>query len=143
LNPADQDIRRWLTCLIWPEHHDRAVALDVALRVAAERQLDVRQGDLLTDLPQLLEEAPAAATPVVLHSATLAYVPPEVRNEFVALLADRGVHRIGAEGPRVLPHVADRVPSGLLTDREFIVSLDERPMALAHPHGRSLRWLAN
>jgi hypothetical protein len=141
LNPADEEVRRWLSCLVWPEHHDRAAALRAALHVACERQVPVHQGDLLADLPTLLDQAPADATVVVLHTATLAYVPPQVRQSFVALLRERGVHRVGAEGVGVLPDISRRIPESLLSDREFIVSLDDEPMAFAHPHGRSLRWL--
>jgi hypothetical protein len=142
LDPSDEGIRRWLSCLVWPEHQDRAAALRTALQVACERRVDVRRGDLLTDLPRLLDEAPTDGTAVVLHSATLAYVPIEVRQGFIDLLRQRGVHRVGAEGVGVLPDVARRIPRSQFSDRDFIVSADDEPLAMAHPHGRSMRWLA-
>lgn len=103
LDARDPDTRRWLGCLVWPEHHDRARALAAALDVAAGADPDVVAGDLLEGLPALLDRVPAGTTPVVVHSATLTYVEPRVRTAFVAALAARGVHRIGAEGPAVLP----------------------------------------
>jgi len=51
------------------------------------------------------------------------------------------VHRLGAEGPRVLPQLASQVPDGVAIDGRFVISLNERTLALSHPHGRSLSWL--
>ena len=77
LNPidaADPDARRWLQALIWPEHHERADRLDAALAVAALAAPRIVAGDLVSDLPKLLDQAPTGATVVVTHSATLAYL---------------------------------------------------------------------
>ncbi|MGH3254930.1 MAG: DUF2332 family protein [Streptosporangiaceae bacterium] len=63
-----------MSCLIWPEHTDRAAALTAALDQAARTPVPVRRGDLLADLPALLDEAPADATVAVVHSVTLAYM---------------------------------------------------------------------
>ena len=77
---------------------------------------------------------------VVVHSATLAYLDPHDRQAFLAILQDLGVHRLGAEGPRVLPHLAG-LPQERDMEGRFVVSLDEQALALAHPHGRTLAWL--
>lgn len=142
VDARDPDARRWLGCLVWPEHHDRAQRLAAALDVAAAVAPTITAGDLVDDLAAVLDRAPAEATVVVLHSATLAYVDPDRRAAFVDLLARRGVHRLGAEALGVLPF---DLPGGLeaggaVGDR-FVVSLDDRPLALAQPHGRSLTWL--
>lgn len=137
----DPDARRWLSCLVWPEHTDRAERLAAALDAAAADPPRVVRGDLLDDLPALLDEVPRGCVPVVVHSAALVYVEPDRRAAVVDLLARRGVHRLGAEGAEVLPAVTDRLPPGTDTDHRFVVSLDDRPLALAHPHGRSLAWL--
>jgi len=144
LNPidaTDPDSRRWLQCLVWPEHHDRAANLAAALEVAADAAPNVIPGDLTAELPQLLEQVPSGASPVVVHSATLGYVDPEGRIAFQQLLRSRGVHRLGAEGPRVLPELARHIPGDVDFDGRFLASLDDRLLALAQPHGRSLRWL--
>ncbi len=137
----DPDARRWLSCLVWPEHTDRAERLVAALDAAAADRPRVVRGDLVDDLPALLDQVPPGCTPVVLHSAALVYVAPDRRAAFVDLLARRGVHRLGAEGAEVLPAVAALLPTGTYTDHRFVVSLDDRPLALAHPHGRSLAGL--
>lgn len=141
IDARDPAARRWLRCLVWPEHHDRARTLRAALDVAAELIPRIDTADLMHGLPRLLKQVPATATAVVVHSATLCYVEQDQRNAFLALLAREGVHRLGAEGARVLPHLTDQVPDGINVDGRFVVSLDEQALALAHPHGRALTWL--
>jgi hypothetical protein len=74
LDPGQPDVQRWLECLVWPEHHQRADNLRAALSVAQDSDVRVEVGDLITDLPELLRRVPHGLTPVVLHSATLAYL---------------------------------------------------------------------
>lgn len=144
LNPVDltdPDARRWLEVLVWPEHEERAARLRAALGAAARMPVRVEQGSLTTDLESLLDQVPDGATPVVVHSATLAYVEDDERDTFVTLLERRGVHRLGAEGARVLPSLAARLSGDPDTTDRFLVSLDDRPLALVGPHGGFLDWL--
>ncbi len=99
INARDPDARRWLHCLVWPEHHDRARALRAALNVAAEVAPRIDSGDLVLDFPKLLAQDPRDATVVVLHSATLSQLEPHQRDAFAATPARHGAHRLGAEGP--------------------------------------------
>ena len=128
LDPRDPDTRRWLECLVWPEHDDRRATLHAALEVAAADPPRVVRGDLLHDLPALLAEAPRDATLVVTHTAVLAYVDGATRAAFARLVAAHGAHRLGAEG----------TDSG---GGRFEVTLDGRPVANAQAHGRALHWL--
>lgn len=141
VDPGDPDMQRWLPALVWPEHHERSRNLRDALRAAAAAPARVRRGDLLNDLPGLVAQAPTGSTVVVIHTATLAYLDPARRQAFVELLRELGVRRLGAEGPRVLPHLAEQLPSQDRIAGWFIVSLDDRALALADPHGRTLTWL--
>ena len=128
LDPRDPDTRRWLECLVWPEHDDRRATLRAALDVAAADPPRVVRGDLLRDLPALLAEAPRDATLVVTHTAVLVYVDEATtRDAFARLVAGRGAHRLGAEA----------------TERggPFEVTLDGRLIAYGEPHGRALEWL--
>lgn len=140
VDPADEEARRWLRCLVWPEHGDRAARLAAALDVAAEVAPRVEAGDLVEDLPRLLEEAPAEATLVVMHSSTLNYVEPAKRERFEATLARLGAHRVGAERAHVLPHLAGQLPSSAPTEGRVVVSLDGRALALAERYGEGLEW---
>ena len=100
------------------------------------------RGDLLDRLPDLLELAAPHGTPVVLHSAVVAYLDGPDRRRFHALMTDlvtAGRCRwISNEGPRVLPDVTgDRaVPPG-----RFVTALDGVPVALSHGHGHTVDWL--
>jgi len=152
LDPHDDDVRRWLRCLVWPEHTDRADRLGAGLAVAAQHPGLVRRGDMTRDLAPLLDEArcqlDAAAgagrgAVVVTHSAALVYVDPDQRRGVVETIAERGAHRLGAEGTTVLPEVQQQLPAGVEADRRFVVSLDGAPLALADPHGSQLSWLSS
>jgi len=85
LNPLDvtsDDDVRWLSCLLWPGEGDRAERLALAVASARRSPPVIHRGDLLTDLPALVAQAPAGATVVVYHSAVLAYVAPGDRERF-------------------------------------------------------------
>lgn len=144
LNPidvSDPDARRWLACLVWPEHKERAARLGVAMDVAAKSGVRVQKGSLTDDLDSLLDEVPAGATPVVVHSATLSYLAQDQRHAFVKALERRGVHRVGAEGAGVLPALTTQLPGGVDPQGRFLLSLDDTVLALVGPHGGSIDWL--
>jgi hypothetical protein len=79
LDPADPDTAAWLTALVWPEHDHRRRRLAAALRLAAAQDVRIERGDLRSRLSALVAEAPAEATPIVLHSAAFAYLADEDR----------------------------------------------------------------
>jgi len=144
LNPLDAgaaDDRRWLSSLVWPEQIERADRLGRALDAAATDPPRVVAGDLLTDLPALVAAAPTDAHLVIWHSAVLAYLPPRSRARFVAVIDELRTHRrltwVTNEAPGVIP--------GTELDRgrvaRFVLAVDQRPFALAAPHGTSLDWL--
>ncbi len=133
---ADDDACAWLETLVWPEHEDRRTRLRAALALARTDPPRVVEGDLLTDLPALAAQAPDAATLVVLHSAVLAYVPPDARERFVDLVGTLPGHWLSNEGARVMPATASLASDRV--ERGFVVSVDGVPRAYADPHGRAL-----
>lgn len=145
LHPLDvrsaQDVR-WLECLVWPGQPDRLDRLREAVRVArADPPLLVR-GDLNRVVRDLVSRVPSGATPVVMHSAVLAYLSPENRDTFVTAMRDLPGHWISNEAPHVLPSVAARLPRPAPRHRAtFTLSLDGHPLAFTDPHGDSLEWL--
>ncbi|WP_349827027.1 DUF2332 domain-containing protein [Brevibacterium litoralis] len=146
LDPTDPDDRAWLRTLVWPEHTDRRRRLDAALDVAAvgidTGQVDVRTGDLLEELPAMLQRIPDGIVPVVLHSAVLAYVPGDRRAAFVDDMRTRvaagELHWISNEGVKVVDHPGR--PD--LVTPEFLLAVDGVPQAFAHQHGAYLRSLS-
>lgn len=146
LNPLDvrdPDDLAWLEALVWPEHTDRLETLRAAARVVAADLPRLVAGDMLDVLPDLVAEAPAGATVVVLSSAVLYYLADADKAAFAATMRDlrrtRGAVWLSNEGWTVLPDVAARLPAGL--SPQFILARDGDPVALTDPHGRSVRIL--
>ncbi len=145
LNPldvADPDATAWLENLVWPEQDERRERLRAALEVARREPPALRRGDLFDHLPALLDEAAPHGTPVVFHSAVIAYLEVPDRQRFhelmTGLVAEGRCRWISNEGRRVLPDVTGdaEVPSG-----RFVTALDGVPVAWSHGHGHALTWL--
>jgi hypothetical protein len=138
-DPADA---RWLRACLWPDRPARQARLGAALAVAREHPVDIRRGDALALLPELIAEAPADALVCVFHTAVLIYFEREQIPALRALLGavDRDVAWIGGEAPGVLVEDA-REPSRRLS---FALAAG-RPGALAlrgrmGHHGGWLEW---
>ena len=144
LNPldvGDADAMAWLENLVWPEQDERRERLRAAIEVARREPPRLRRGDLFDHLPALLEEAAPHGTPVVLHSAVIAYLEEPDRRRFhdlmTGLVTEGRCRWISNEGRRVLPGVTGEldVPSG-----RFVTALDGVPVAFSHGHGHAVEW---
>ncbi len=151
LNPLDvrsADDMSWLLTLVWPEHDDRRAQLANAIEVARADPPDLRRGDLVELLPDLVDEAAEAVGPdgvvVVFHSAVIAYLDDDARGRFARLMADlvaAGRCRwISNEGRDVLPDVTATGPDA--PPGQFVLGLDGRALGHTHGHGRTLHWWA-
>lgn len=148
LNPGDvtdEDAMAWLETLVWPEQDERRDRLRQAIKIARADPPRLVRGDLLTDLPPLVEEAAAHGPVVVFHSAVIAYLEPADRERFhdlmTGLVADGACHWVSNEGKRVLPRVTETGPPVPAHHATFVTGVDGRAVAWTHGHGRSLRWL--
>lgn len=147
LNPLDvraDDAMAWLQTLVWPEHDDRRARLAAAVELAREDPPTLVRGDLLTDLPALMEQVPDDATLVVFHSAVLAYLSEAERSRFAQTMSSARGHWICNEGAQVVPEIrppASPPRTSAVTGGTFLVSLDRCPVAWSHGHGHALRWL--
>jgi hypothetical protein len=141
LNPLDvnsDDDVRWLSCLVWPGEGDREQRLAAAVASARRDPPAVHRGDLLTDLPALVAQAPADATLVVYHSAVLVYLAPQDRRRFAAAVRGLPAIWLSNEGPGVVPVLPKAPDQG----NPFVLVRDGRiPIALTDPHGTWLQWL--
>lgn len=133
---TDPDAVRWLEALVWPGRTDRLHRLRAAVGLATDDPPRVVRGDLRTDLPHLLAEVPRHTTPVILHSAVLAYLAPADRRRFAERVSALDAVRIGYEAPGVIP-LSGPVPPAP-TGNAFLITRDGRPAAWADPHGA---WL--
>ena len=147
LNPLDvhdEDAMAWLETLVWPGRGqaERRRRLRAAVEVARSQPVSIESGDLFDHLPGLLDRAGVHGTPVVFHSAVLAYVDPAGRERFhdlmTGLVADGACRWISHEAPAVLA----RVTGGLSTPPgRFVLGLDGVPVAATHGHGHAIDWL--
>jgi hypothetical protein len=140
LDPADPDTAAWLTALIWPEHDHRRRRLTAALRLAAAQDVRIERGDLRGRLGALVAEAPAGATPVVLHSAAFAYLADEDRTAAVAAITTSGARWVSFEGRDVIALACD-VPEPVTVGTAFAAAIDRVPFALASGHGDTMTLL--
>lgn len=145
LNPvdlSDPEEAAWLETLVWPGNPPRAERLRAAIHLAREDPPRVIKGDLLEDLPTLAATAPRDATLVIFHSAVLAYVTPDARTRFAALVKELGAVWISNEFPRVLTGAAASLSHPAREDR-FLLAVDGEPVAMTGPHGQSIEWLVS
>jgi hypothetical protein len=141
LNPLDvtsDDDVRWLQCLLWPGEGNRAERLAAAVAVARRDPPPVHRGDLISGLPALAAQAPAAATLVIYHSAVLGYIDPGRRRHFADTVRGLGAVWLSNEGTGVLPDIA--MPPH--ERGSFVLVRDgTTPVAFTDPHGAWLQWL--
>jgi hypothetical protein len=144
LNPldvTDGDAMAWLETLVWPEQDERRERLRAAVAVARREPPHVVRGDLFDHLPALLDEAGRHGTPVVLHSAVIAYLEDAARERFhdlmTGLVDDGACHWVSNEAPQVLPRVTGDFDPG---PGRFVLARDGVPVAAAHGHGHALEW---
>jgi hypothetical protein len=139
LDPADPDDRAWLRALVWPgpNAERRLERLDAAAHIAAAEPATVLTGDLIDRLPDALRLLPPGCTPVVFHTAVLAYLERGRREEFVALVTSLGVRWIAQESAGIVPGIA----RDLAGPESFVLSVDGRPVAVTAPHGGRIDWL--
>lgn len=138
LDPANPSDRSWLECLVWPGQPERAARLSAALDTAVRFPVPVHPGDLIEQLPGVLEQVPAGATTVVFHSAVLAYVSPAVRAEFARLMRELDVIWVANEAPGV---VVDDEPPAYDT-APFVLTVNGERVGYTHPHGDWIDWTA-
>lgn len=134
-NPADV---AWLDALIWPEHAHRRDRLRAAAAVAAAEPPLLVRGDLVDELPGLVEKAPVAATLVVFHTSVLYQVPRARREAFVDLVRELPGHWIAIEDPDVLAY--DTLPEPPGEALHNVLALDGKPLAWARGHGQGMAW---
>ncbi|WP_448263622.1 DUF2332 domain-containing protein [Microbacterium aurum] len=139
LNPldvADPDQLAWLETLVWPEHSERRDRLHLAAALVAANPPHLVAGDIIDEIPALIEQAPAGSHIVVFHSAVLVYLSEERRAEFARLMQSMGdVTWISNEGAGVLPFITNQVTEDIRG--RTILARDGQPVALVGPHGQS------
>lgn len=142
LDVTDADAMAWLENLVWPEQDARRERLRSAIEVARRDPPHVVRGDLVESLPELLAGVAAGLTPVVFHSAVIAYLEEPDRRRFAELMrglvAEGRCHWVSNEAPNVLPEVTGTGPEP--SRPGFVLGIDGRSVAFTHGHGATLDW---
>lgn len=130
LDPGDDEARRWLDALIWPEHEKRRSRLRRALAIISGVPIEMVPGDALVTLPRVLESLPSDEPVVVMNSFAFAQFSPEGRQE-VEQISDRARERRPVF--RVTMELFDA------TDDWARMVIDDgtgpKTVGQAHPHG--------
>ncbi|MFT6657344.1 DUF2332 domain-containing protein [Maritalea sp.] len=144
LNPLDvrneEDIR-WLETLIWPEHEQRMCNLKMAIHTAKQEPPIVQKGNLLTDLNDLVDQAPKNTTLIIFHTAVLSYIAEQGdRESFAETAQSRSDFWISNEAAQIFDRI--RPPkTNLAKTGRFLLSVSGVPKAWTHPHGKSISWI--
>lgn len=141
LDAGDADTVAWLAALVWPGEEEREARLRRCCSAVAGWRPQLQRGDALQALPALLENVPSPMTPVVLHSAVLAYLGPQERADFAAMVSAAPAHWVSLEGAGVIDQVARRLPQDRPAAPHFVLALDGEPLAFAGQHGSWIQWL--
>jgi hypothetical protein len=116
LNARDEDDRRWLEALVWPENRHEAALLHDALALVAADPPRMLAGDATDVCPALAAELPPGQPRVVFHAVTRLHVPADRLAAFDAALTSLGetgpLYWLSFEGQGELDL---RDPSGTLT----------------------------
>jgi len=139
LDVTDPDDADWLRALVWPAHTERRELLGAALRVASESPPPLVEGDLLDDLPAVLDTIPADVPVCVFNTLVLYQVPGSVCTALADLLRERMAQR-----PLHWLTGAPELSGGDSVTLEWVRQADgavrRDPLADHDPHGAWLDW---
>ncbi|HEY3483793.1 MAG TPA: DUF2332 domain-containing protein [Ilumatobacteraceae bacterium] len=147
----DDDATAWLEACVWPDQRDRFQRLQAAIAIGRDHPPDVRAGDAIDDLADIVGEAGASGGhPVVMNSWVLSYFSDDERRAYLDQLDELGAARdmswVYVESPALVTGLP--VPDDPDTVVQTVVSVarwrDGRRtvehVGTAHPHGFWLHW---
>jgi hypothetical protein len=142
LNPvdlSDPDQRDWLRALVWPDQVARFGQLEKALEIAKGVKSNIRVGDALTLLPDVLAELPKDEPVCVYHTFVTYQFSEEMRQALddmlIVVSLRRPVWRISIEGT-----LSGEAPMLLCSYKDG--SREKRTLAYCSGHGTWLEWCA-
>jgi hypothetical protein len=154
IDPTSDDGAAWLLACLWPDNLARFTRLRAALAIArtTSHPPEVYRGDIIDDLPAVVERIDPSAPLIVFHSWVAAYLSPQRQRELVAavreLARERTLHYLYAEasvetpGLPTPPSPSPRPTSHLATALVHLAPDGSPPVRWAdmHHHGNWLQW---
>lgn len=139
MDVTDPDDAAWLRALVWPDQPARHRALDAAIEVAREDPPRIVEGDLLEDLPAVLDEIPSDVPVCVFDTLVLYQVPTEVRERLTdtieAYARERPLHWLAGED-----EFGDHDGIRLEWTREDEGGVETTLLGAFEQHGRWVEW---
>ncbi len=140
LNPVDASVPDnvdWLLALLWPGQKSRRELLAAAANNISHVNLDLRQGNALTDLPAILDSIPEDTLPCIFHTFMANQLTEDQRKSLIQVIDDLG-------SKRDLIHISNYL-HGLNLDSDLYYSGRKSFINLAEVdyHGRWIKWLAH
>ncbi len=156
IDAGDPTQTRWLRACVWPDVPERPQRLAAALEAVRPDPPALVRGDAVTDLAPVVSAVAADRFPVVVSTWALAYLSADGRDAVVggleSIAAERDLALLTLEEPRFTPWLdphgaevtaaGDGTPTmlGLRVWRDG--SSTATGLAMAHPHGTWMHWLA-
>jgi hypothetical protein len=154
IDPTSDDGGQWLLACLWPDNLARFTRLREALAIArtTSHPPEVYRGDIIDDVPAVVDGIDPSSPLVVFHSWVAAYLSPQRQGELVAtilgLARGRTLHYLYAEasaetpGLPTPPSPSPRPTSHLATALVHLAPDGSPPVRLAdmHHHGNWLQW---
>ncbi|MFN3508169.1 MAG: DUF2332 domain-containing protein [Allorhizobium sp.] len=141
LDPASEDDRLRLFSYIWADQQDRLDRTAAALEMATKSGLKVEKADAIDWLRQRLATPRPGMAHVIYHTIAWQYLPPALKAEGEALIADAG-SRATLDAPLArLQLEADGKPEGAAILLTLWPTGETREIGRADFHGRWVKWL--
>ncbi|MFN3717616.1 MAG: DUF2332 domain-containing protein [Rhizobium rhizophilum] len=141
LDPSSEDDRLRLFSYIWADQQDRLDRTAAALAMAAESGPKVEKADAIDWLRKRLATSRPGLTHVVYHTIAWQYLPPALKAEGEALIADAG-SRATEDAPLArLQLEADGKQEGAALLLTLWPAGETREIGRADFHGRWVKWV--
>ncbi|WP_291861874.1 DUF2332 domain-containing protein [Bradyrhizobium sp.] len=141
---SDENERRWLKALVWPERLDRLGKLDGALKVAALYPPPaIRGGDAVSNLAAALAAIPSGQTRCVYHTVMSYQLSGEQLKRINEILFEASkivpIWRVTVEGEVAHPNPTETF-NPLKVSRYLNGTRQVQTLAVCDPHGLSMEW---
>jgi hypothetical protein len=141
LDPASENDRLRLFSYIWADQQDRLDRTAAALKMATYSGLKVEKADAIDWLRKRLAIPRRGITHVIYHTIAWQYLPPALKAEGEALIAEAG-SRATQEAPLArLQLEADGKPEGAAIFLTLWPTGETREIGRADFHGRWVKWV--
>ncbi|MBB5275020.1 hypothetical protein HNR26_001064 [Rhizobium rosettiformans] len=140
LDPASEDDRLRLFSYIWADQQDRLDRTAAALAMATESGLKVEKADAIDWLRKRLATPRPGMAHVIYHTIAWQYLPPALKAEGEALIADAGSRATETAPLARLQLEADGKPDGAAILLTLWPSGEMCEIGRADFHGRWVKW---